>query len=269
MNRYTDERGEVLGGKVIRDIILAIVALVLVFGSMFTVRAGEMGVVLRFGEIKRTADEGLHFKIPLIEGVKKTNVRTAKIEREASSSSKDLQVVTTQVALNYNVNPGDVADLYRQVGKKYESRIIDPAIQDAVKASTAQFNAEELITKRAEVKDLMEADLTQRLQSSGLVVTAMNIVNFQFSAEFDNAIEQKVTAEQNALKAENDLKRIEFEAQQRIEEAKAEAEAIRIQAQAINSQGGEDYVQLQAIEKWDGILPAQFVPGSAIPFLSI
>lgn len=254
--------------KILTGILVVFIFLLLIT-SVFTVDSGERTVVLRFGDVNRIADEGLHWKIPFVESKKTFSVRTQKMERSASSASKDLQIVTTQIALNYNIDPKVVDRLYTTVGKSYESQIIDPAIQDAVKAATAQFNAEALITKRAEVKEVMENDLRERMQKAGLIVTAMNIVDFTFSEEFDQAIEAKVTAEQNALKAQNDLAKVEFEAQQKIEQAKAEAEAIRIQAQAITQQGGKDFVQLRAIEKWDGKLPTQFVPNSAVPFLNI
>lgn len=233
---------------------VALFTLIVVLGSFYVIDAGERGVVLRFGEVKSVESEGLHWKFPLVESVKKFSVRTDKIEREAGSASKDLQIVTTQIALNYQLDATQIDRIYREFETKniIEAKLIDPAIQDAVKASTARFNAEELVTKRSEVKESMENDLKQRLQSSGIIVSNMNIVNFQFSNEFDQSIEAKVTAEQNALKAENDLKRIQFESQQRIVQAEGEAEAIRIQAEAVNSQGGADYVELQRIQKWNG-----------------
>ena len=126
-----------------------------------------------------------------------------------------------------------------------------------------------MITKRAIASEEMEVLLRQRLLEAHIAVSNVDIVNFDFSPAFNESIEQKVTAEQNALREENKLKQVEFEAQQRIEQARGEAEAIRIQAQAIQQQGGKDYVQLQAILQWDGKLPQQFVPGSAIPFLNL
>jgi len=235
-------------------VFIGIIGLVIVLGSFYTVDAGERGLVLRFGEVKSVQSEGLHWKIPLVEGVRKFDIREDKVERQASASSKDLQIVTAQLAVNYEVELNSVELIYT----KYKTRniavakIIDPIIQDIVKATTAQFTAEELITKRAEVKDMMEVTLREKVDGTGITVTRMNIVDFQFSTSFDQAIEDKVTAEQQALKAENDLKRIEFESQQRIVQAEGEAEAIRIQAEAVTSQGGKDYVELQRIEKWNG-----------------
>ena len=257
--------------KIIKRSLIAVVVLIGLLTTVYTIDAGERGIVIRFGEVKSIQAEGLHMKMPFVDNVRKFSIRTNKVERQASSSSQDLQIVTTQIALNYNIEQGAVKQIYTEykTQKALQADKIDPAIQDAVKASTAQFNAEELITKRTMVKELMEQDLKERLQSVGITVTAMNIVDFKFSNEFDKAIEQKVTAEQNALKAENDLKKVQFESEQRIVQAEAEAEAIRIQAQAINSQGGADYVQLQAIEKWNGILPTQMIPNGALPILNL
>lgn len=249
--------------------VLAIIGLILIFGSWTIVKAGERGIVIRLGEVNRVLEPGFHFKQPFIESVINLEVRTQKVEIEATAPSQDLQIVTTNVALNYNIEPSTIDELYEKIGLKFKSRIIDPAIQDSVKAATAKFNAEELITSRQSVKDEIKKSLKERLGINYIVVTDLSIVNFQFSEEFDKAIEEKVTAEQKALEAENKLKQVEFEAQQLIVTSKAQAEAIKIQAQAITQQGGKDYVQLRAIEKWNGMLPQQFVPGSAIPFLNI
>jgi len=255
--------------KIITHTILGIIGLILIFGSWTIISAGERGIILRLGEVNRTLEPGFHFKLPIVEQAIDMEVRTQKIEVEASAASKDLQIVTTNIALNYNLDPLTVGTLYEDVGLQFKARIIDPAIQDVVKAVTAKFNAEALITQRTIVKDEIEMAIKERLFRTHLIVTDVSIVAFQFSAEFDKAIEAKVTQEQRALEAENKLKQIEFEAQQRIEQAKGEAEAIRIQAQAITTQGGKDYVQLQAIAKWNGQLPASFVPGSALPFLNL
>ncbi len=255
--------------RTVTGVVVVLIVLILGFGSFRVIDAGERGLVLRLGEIQRIMEPGLNFKTPFIERVVKLEVRTTKQEVEASAASNDLQIVTSNVAIQYNLIPEEIGELYEEIGTSYRSRIIDPAIQDSIKATTAKFTAEELVTKRAIASEEMEVLLRERLLEAHIAVTNVDIVNFDFSPAFNEAIEQKVTAEQDALREENKLKQVEFEAQQRIERATAEAEAIRIQAQAINSQGGADYVQLQAIEKWDGILPQQFVPGSAIPFLNL
>ena len=210
-----------------------------------------------------------------MESMHKMNVRTQTVKYELDeplfAASKDLQDVNVATVINYRIDPTQVAEIYQQYGsvKDYEADIIRPAIRDTVKSDASRFTAEELVTTRSAYTDATNKTLSERLASFNVTVERVNITNIQFSAEYTASIEAKVTAEQNALKAEQDLKRVEFEAEQRIAQSKAEAEAIRIQAEAITQQGGKDYVQLQAIEKWNGALPNQFVPGSAIPFLSI
>ena len=235
-----------------------------------TVGAGEQGVQLRFNAVTgKVLDEGLYFRIPFIEKIKKMDVKIQKVETEADSSSKDLQIVDSTIALNFHVDPVKVADLYREVGVNFGSRIISPAIQESVKAGMAQFTAEELITKRPEVREAIKFALRDKLGIRGIIVDEFNIVNFNFSDSFDAAIEAKVTAEQSALEAKNKLEQIKFEAEQKITTAKAEAEAIRIQAQAITQQGGKDYVNLQAVSKWNGVLPVQMIPGGTVPFINL
>jgi regulator of protease activity HflC (stomatin/prohibitin superfamily) len=237
-------------------------------GFWFIVNAGQMGVVTRFGSVVRIAGDGPHLKWPLVEHVTKMNIQTQKEQIEASSASKDLQSVTTEIALNYNIIPGSVGVLFRKIGTDYKARIIDPAIQEAVKASTAKYTAEELITKREALREDILLLLKQKLEQVYIIPTEVSITNFSFSESFDAAIEAKVTAEQNALQAKNKLQQVEFEAQQRIESAKAEAEAIRIQAQAITQQGGAEYVRLKSVEKWNGILPV-YMLGDTVPFVTV
>ena len=185
------------------------------------------------------------------------------------AASQDLQTVKTDVTVNYHMEPQDVATMYQNVGLDYASRLIDPAIQESVKATTAKYTAEQLITHREQVRDDVIALLTSKFDQFNLKLDTVNITNFDFSATFNTAIEAKVTAQQNALAAENKLKQVQFEAQQTITSAEAQAKAIQIQAQAINSQGGADYVALQAISKWDGKLPVQMIPGSSVPFINV
>ncbi len=251
--------------------LVAIIGLVLFFGSVYTVSAGHRGVLLTFGKPSEIVQgEGIHFKIPIVQTVKKFEVRTQKIETVADSASNDLQDVQTTIALNFHVIPEETNVLYQTIGSSYRERIIDPAIQESVKAVTAQFTAEELITRRAEVRDGISFALSEKLLKSHIKVDDINIINFQFSEEFDRAIEAKVTAEQLKLKAIQDLERIRVEAQQQIAKAQAEAEGLRLQKQQITP----DLIklraieaQIKAIEKWDGTLPQ--ITGGAIPFINI
>lgn len=256
-------------GKVIGAFIAFVVLLVLIFSSFGTVGAGERGVKTRFGSVVGILNTGLYTKTPFVTSVYKVDVQTQKEQADATAASSDLQTVNTTVAVNYNLDVTKVADLYTKIGLDYKTKIIDPAIQEVVKSVTAKYTAEQLITKRQEVTDAIQTSLSARLATSDITVSGVSIVNFDFSKSFNDAIELKVTAEQNALAAKNKLDQIKFEAEQTVTTAQAQAEAIKIQAQAINSQGGADYVQLQAVKQWDGHLPTQMVPGSSVPFLNL
>jgi regulator of protease activity HflC (stomatin/prohibitin superfamily) len=253
---------------------LFILIVLIVLFPLTIIGAGERAVVTRLGKINRTLDPGMHWFIPLAERVNTYSVRTKTEAVVSKSASQDLQEVTAEVTLNYNVNPLLVESMYVAVKSEYVAVIISPTMQEAVKAATAKFTAEQLITKRAEVTtQIFETVKKGLLERSGgkelLIPTSIAITNFEFSPTFNDSIENKVKAEQDALTAKNKLEQIKYEAQQTIATAQAQAESIKIQAQAINSQGGADYVQLQAINKWDGKLPGTFVPGSALPFINI
>lgn len=243
--------------KIVKIAIIAVCA-VLVIGvaiSCFTVvSAGHTGVVLTFGAVEDTVlEEGLHFKIPFIQSVVQMNNRTQKIETEGSSSSKDLQIISYVVAVNYHVNDDSSATLYQNVGTDYGSVVIIPAIQESIKAVTAQYTAEELITKRQTVGEQIKDALSEKINQYGITVEIFNIVDFDFSEEFNAAVEAKQTAQQNALKAEQDLARIEVEAQQKITQAEAEAESIKLIQDALAE--SPDYVDYIKWSKWDGKLP--------------
>lgn len=273
---YIDSQtGEPKVGKIIAHVVTGLVALVLILGSFGQIEAGERGVKTRFGAVVGIVEQGLYFKLPFIEKVHKMNVQTKTVKYELEdplySASKDLQDVKIAVVLNYRLDPTQVQTIYQQYGtvEQYEERIIRPAVRDTVKAVASQFTAEELVTKRAEFTDKVVLVINERLSTQFVTTERVNITNFEFSKSFTEAIEAKVTAVQNAEAARNKLEQIKFEAQQTIETAKATAEAQRIQSQSLAAQGGEDYVQLQAIAKWNGILPTQMIPGSSVPFISL
>lgn len=238
-------------------IIGAVCALVLiaVASSCFTVvKAGHTGVVMTFGAVEdKVMSEGLNFKVPFIQSVVQMNNRTQKTETEGTASSKDLQIISYVVAVNYHVNDSSSASLYQNVGMDYGSVIIVPAIQESIKAVTAQYTAEELITKRQAVGDQIKSALSEKINQYGINVEIFNIVNFDFSDEFNAAVEAKQTAQQNALKAEQDLARIEVEAKQKITQAEAEAQSIKLIQDALAK--SPDYVEYIKWNKWDGKLP--------------
>ena len=250
--------------------VLIALGIVMLVQPFVLVPAGHRGIVLNWGAVSdNVMNEGLNFKIPVMQKIKIVEVRTIKLERPAVSYSKDLQTVEAAIALTYHLEALKVNKLYQEVGGDYQGRIIDPAVQESVKAVTAKFTAPELVDQRAKVKDEIKASLAERLLAYDIIVEDVSITNFEFSQVYEQAIEAKQVAQQNALKAENELVRIKVEAEQKIATARAEAESIRIQAQAINSQGGADFVALQAIAKWDGRLPVQMIPNSSVPFINL
>lgn len=175
--------------------------------------------------------------MPLIERIETFDIKTQKDNFDVTAASRDLQNVYANIAVNYNLDVHAVSKTYAEVGKEYVGRLLAPAVHESMKASTAQFSADQLITKRAEVKDAVFKILSERMLARGIIVTDVSIVNFKFSDSFEAAIENKVTAEQNALAQKNQLEKVKYEAEQRVVQAQAEAESIRIQAQAVTSQG--------------------------------
>lgn len=244
--------------------ILIAVLLVTVLSSFEVINPGERGVRVTLGQVSdEVLIEGLYLQLPFVQKIVKIDVKTQKAEYESNSASKDLQSVRSVVAMNFNLEPMSVGKLYKEIGLNYEFKIIKPALEEAVKSATAQFTAEELITKRSQVKDNITSAVSERLGESYITVDEISIVDFSFSPEFDKAIEQKQTAEQEALKAKWDLERVKIQAQQKIETAKAEAEALRLQKQELTP----ELVKLRAIEKWNGVMPQ--VTGAATPFVSL
>jgi regulator of protease activity HflC (stomatin/prohibitin superfamily) len=253
-------------------IIVLTLFLFFAFKPWAQVGAGERGIVQNFGAVQDVVlNEGIHFKIPIVQTVTMMDVKIQKEVTDAAASSSDLQDVALSVALNFHIIPSKANLVYQTIGVEFKERIIDPAIQEVMKAVSARYTAEELITKRPAVSSEIQTALTQRLLESNISVDAFSIISFSFSQTFTDAIEAKQTAEQNALKAKRDLDRIKVEAQQTIAAATAEAEALRLQKMNISP----DLIELRkieanlkAIEKWNGILPR--VTGSgAIPLIGV
>jgi len=253
---------------VVAVIVLAVLFALAPFG---TVPAGHRGVKTTFGNpSSEVLSEGIHFRWPLAQKINLVNVSIQKGEGEGNAASRDLQIVHTRVALNYHVKPEGAVSVFRDLGNEPGERMIIPSVQEAVKAVTARFTAEELIAKRTDVRDQIVAQLRERLSRHAIMVDEFSIVNFNFSKSFNEAIEAKTTAEQLKLKAERDLLRIEVEARQRVAQARAEAESLSIQRQQVTPELirlREMENQRIAIEKWDGKLPN--VSGGAVPFINV
>lgn len=243
--------------------ISAIVAILVILASTgFTiVPAGYSGVKVVLGSVQdKELDAGLHFKVPFITKIVNIDNHIVRTDVQGTSSSKDLQTVSSTFSVNYHIIPGSSASLYKNIGKDVENVIVRPAIQEASKAITSQFSAEELITNRSVAGTKMKETLQEKVKEYGVAIDEFNIIDFDFSSEFNAAIEAKQTAQQQALKAEQDLERIKVEAEQKITEAQAEAEAYKLKSQQIT----DEMIRMTAVEKWDGKLPTVMTDGSNI-----
>lgn len=244
-----------------KSFVWSIVILLLVicgFNSWFVVEPGYNWFTVTLGKVNSTVyTDGLHFKTPFITKSVKYNIQTQKAEWVTEASSKDLQTVDATIVVNYKFKESEVVNLYKNVGKeeKVQEKVLEPAIQEVFKSVVAKFSAEQLITERSTVSKEIEEALNKRLENYWVVIQSFNIVNFNFSKSFNDAIEAKVTAEQNALAEKNKLEKVKYEADQKVVAAEAQAKAIEIQAKAIQNQWGEEYVKLKWIERWDGKLP--------------
>ena len=283
MSKYQQPKIDVNFGKakgVIIGIIVLIIIGVVVAASAQIVESGNRGVLLHWSAVDTSIpplEEGLHFVIPFQDSIVNMEVRTLKFVKSTSSASKDLQTVSTEVTVNYRPSPNSVNTLYKEVGLEYESRVIQPAVEEVVKQVTANYNAAELITKRPQVKADIEQEITTRLNVYNIMTDVISITDFQFSALFAQAIESKVEAEQKAQKAENDLIRIEVEARQlaaqaeglaaaNIAEASGEASAIKIINEALAQ--NPFYLEWLKTQAWDGKLPLVVGEGGT-PFIQI
>lgn len=238
--------------KIVAIVVIALLVIIITFNSFTIVSPGHTGVVINLGKVSSNIlEEGMHFKIPFVTNVVQVDNRVLKTEVESNASSKDLQTVYTKVSINYRVNKSSSADIYKNVGTDFTNVIVNPAIQECVKSIAAKYTAEQLITNRESVSSEMEETISQKITPYGLNIEVFNIVNFDFSEEFNKAIEAKQTAQQEALKAEQDLARIKVEAEQTIEKAKAEAEAYNLK----NAQLTDKIIMMEFIDKWDGQLP--------------
>ena len=225
--------------------------------SIVLIPAGYRGVLLQFSAVKGVLTEGIHLVMPGVNTVELLEVRTQKEQAEASAASRDLQTVQCTVALNYHVEPSGVGHLYQTVGSEYRFRIIDPAVHESLKVVTARYTAEDLIRLRDKVKAEVHTELVSRLRDYHVVVepNGVSLTNFTFSQEFNSDIEQKQVAQQMAEKQKYILDQAKLEATTAITRARGLAESAKINAEALQTQGGKLVLAKDWIEKWDGHLP--------------
>lgn len=255
---WIDEYGDPRLEHIMPVVLLGIFLIITIICSFTTIKSGEVGLKVRFGKIVETSlSEGFNLKIPYIEKIKKINIKVQKYENETalSSSSKDLQIINNIIInVNYQINPQQATELYRNVGEKYEETIITPAIQESVKSVISQYTAEELVTRRSEVANAINDNLNNKLNNYGINILSTAIKNFDFSQEYNTAIERKVVASQQVLTAQQELEKAKVEAETKRVEAEGEAKANKEVQQTIT----KDILIKEFIEKWNGVLPETY-----------
>lgn len=259
-------------------VITVIIIIVVAFESIAIVEAGHRGVVLYLGAVQdRVLEEGVHFVTPFVVQVVQMEVRTQKFQAEATAASNDLQEVQSVIAVNYRIDPQQTNEIYQKLGVNYQDRVISPTIQESVKASVAKFNAEELITKRETAKSVIAEVITDTLAKDNIQVQNVFITDFRFSDAFSEQIEQKVVAFQKFLTEQNNLRAIEVVANQTVAQAegaaranaaKASGESEAIKIITLQLRESPEYLEWQAITKWNGQMPYA-VGSSGVPFFQL
>jgi len=253
--------------RIVLSAVIALAALIIIGNAATIVPAGHTGVVVTLGQVSQNVlSEGFHFKAPFVQNVQNISNKIQVYEAPASAVSKDLQTVSSTIAVNYRLVSNMSAQMYQNVGTDYQTVLITPVVQECMKAATAKYTAEELITKRTAVGDEVKTELDNKLNDYGIYIEKFNIVNFDFSAEFNAAIEAKQVAEQNLIKTQTEQKQqiviAEAEAKKKVIAANAEAEAIRAKAEAqadankkIEESLSNKVLMYNQIDKWDGVMP--------------
>ena len=264
---FKDKAGNFSPFKLILTIFVVILAVIFLGSSFVVIPAGHTGVALTFGKVEDVVlQEGLHFKVPFVQKIVVVDNRIVKLDVNTEAFSKDLQTITTVVAVNYHVGKENSQTVYKNVGLNFEEVLITPAVNEVLKAVTAKYTAVELVSSRAEVSMLLDDGLNEKLNNYGIFINELNIINWDFSEEYINAVEAKQVAEQNLIKTRTEQEQAlviaNTEAQKRVIAAEAEANEIKVLAQAnaesnriITESISELLIKYQTVSKWDGKLP--------------
>lgn len=235
--------------------IIILLLLIVLFGSFRTIKSGEVGIKIRFGKVvDAEMKEGINFKIPFIENIKKMNIKVQKYENkeDLSTSTKDMQIVNNiKVSINYQIDGEKATDLYKKVGANYKETILEPAIQETIKGVISKYTSEELVTKRSEISLDINNTLDERIKDYGINSVSVAINNFDFSESYNQAIEKKAVAEQEVQTQKNKLEKAKVEAETKKVQAQGEADANKIKEKSLT----DKIIQQQFIEKWNGELP--------------
>ena len=247
----------------------AILALLFIFGTFFTVSEGQKALVTTFGKAsEHIYSAGMHLKLPLVQSVKRFDVKTIRADYKTQTYTKDIQTATITVSYSYNLIANDIVATYREYGNDWQQRILYPNLEQAVKSEVGTWNADTMVANRDKVAENILKSLQQRMLSHNypVAITNFQMINIDYSSQFEQAIEKKVVAEQKALEEANITKQVEQRAKQKVVDAKAEAESMRIRANALAQ--NPKLVSYEAVQKWDGKLP-QIMTGNSTPILDL
>ena len=239
--------------------VALVIGLIILFASTTIVPTGHIGVVTLYQNVQdKYLDAGFHWIKPFVEDVHDVDIRTQKYANTVEGSAKDLQIVNITMSINYQIKPEKVTELYAKVGKNYSDIILNPALQSSLKASMAQFTAEEMITKRAEVANTITKELNERLDEY-FTISAVNLENIAFTDEYNKAIEAKTTNQQKAEAEKAQLEIIKVQNEQKINTAEAEAKIRQLQSESVTEKSLEQLrleIQRELIQRWDGHYPS-------------
>ena len=248
-------------------IVALFILFLIVFQPMTIVGVGERGVKVTLGQTSPVAlEEGVHFVMPFISTVKKMNVKTVKSNIATMAQSKDIQQARIVYVVNYNLQPENAPKMWRTVGRDYVSVVVMPTVEGIVKDTIGKWNAQDIVANREKVASEVLFKLNEKLGPKYINVSDFQITEIQYSQAFEQAIESKVTAEQEALKAKNKTVQVQEEARQKIIASEAEAKSMAIRAQALTQ--NKNLVEYEAVQKWDGKLP-QYMMGNSVPFVHL
>lgn len=285
---FKDKNGQFSPAKLVITLVVLIAVIIAVSSCFTVVPAGHTGVVVNMGRVSETVlQEGFHFKMPFVQEIVQIDNRVVKLEVATDAFSKDLQTVSTVLAVNYRIAKNMSYSIYKEIGSGFEEVLVTPAVNEVLKAVVAKYTASDLVASRSEVSVMLDEELNDKLNIWGIFIEDLNIIDWDFSAEYIAAVEAKQVAEQNLIKtqteqqeqiviaeAEAQKKRIAAEADSdsAIIAAKAEAERIRIEAEAnrvIAESLSDEVLRNKTIEKWDGQLPRVTAGDSSTPMISI
>jgi regulator of protease activity HflC (stomatin/prohibitin superfamily) len=256
-------------GKLLVPIAL-VAAAILSFSAFFIVPPGEVAIKTRLGSIVDSYSEGLHFKVPLFEGITKFSIQIQRADIKTQAFSKDLQTMNVHLVVNHRIQKETVVSIFRNLGPAYVENIVDPAVQEVFKAIAARYSAEKIISERSLLVEEINAEVKLRLTKKEIIVTDISVVDLDFTEQFLRAVEDKQVADQQAQMSGKLVEKAKRDAEQQIAKSKGEAEALRMQREQVTPaliELRKVDAQLKAIEKWNGVLPGYV--GAGVPFISI